>query len=47
MYDGNPDTLMQQMKTIARAEMFAITIERKGGSPNPTLDQMVVAGKTS
>lgn len=38
---------MAQMKTIARAEMFAITIEKAGGSPVPTLDQMVVAGKTS
>ncbi|MBL7713085.1 MAG: anti-sigma factor [Chitinophagaceae bacterium] len=38
---------MARMKTIARAEMFAITMEKEGGSPVPTLDQMVVAGKTS
>ena len=38
---------MTRMKTIVRAEMFAITIENEGGSPTPTLDQMVVAGKTS
>lgn len=42
-FSGN----MTRMKTIARAEMFAITIENEGGSPAPTLDQMVVAGKTS
>ncbi|SEK91568.1 Anti-sigma-K factor rskA [Olivibacter domesticus] len=36
---------MQQMKTIQKAEMFAITIEKEGGVETPTLDQMVVAGK--
>jgi hypothetical protein len=33
------------MLVIERAEMFAITIENRGGSEQPTLDQMVVAGK--
>lgn len=36
---------MQKMKVIPSAQMFAITIENQGGSPTPTLDQMVVAGK--
>lgn len=36
---------MQKMKVIPSAQMFAITIENAGGSPTPTLDQMVVAGK--
>lgn len=36
---------LQKMATVERAEMFAITIENKGGSEQPTLDQMVVAGK--
>jgi anti-sigma-K factor RskA len=36
---------MQKMKTIPSAQMFAITIEDRGGSPTPTLKQMVVAGK--
>lgn len=36
---------VQQMKTIQKAEMFAITIEKEGGVEAPTLDQMVVAGK--
>ncbi|MEX2594485.1 MAG: anti-sigma factor [Anditalea sp.] len=36
---------LQKMATIERAEMFAITIEKHGGSEQPTLDQMVVAGK--
>ncbi|MDM8176888.1 MULTISPECIES: anti-sigma factor [Olivibacter] len=36
---------VQQMKTVQRAEMFAITIEKEGGAEIPSLDQMVVAGK--
>ncbi len=47
MYDGNAQVAMHKMKTIPKAEMFAVTIENAGGSPSPTLDQMVVAGKTS
>lgn len=36
---------LQKMAVIDRAEMFAITIEKQGGSEQPTLEQMVVAGK--
>jgi len=35
---------MQKMKNIEGAQMFAITIEKAGGSATPTLDQMIVAG---
>lgn len=45
MYPFSGSTAMSRMKTIARAEMFAITLENEGGSPSPTMDQMVVAGK--
>jgi len=41
------DTLLHKMKSINNAEMFAITLEKKGGSPEPTLEQMYVAGKAS
>lgn len=34
-----------KMKNIPAASMFAITLENKGGSAAPTLDQMYVAGK--
>ena len=34
-----------KMKNIPRATMFAITLEKAGGSPTPSLDQMYVAGK--
>ena len=47
MYDNNSSIALHKMKTIPKAEMFAVTIENAGGSPTPTLDQMVVAGKTS
>ncbi len=34
-----------KMKNIPKASLFAITLEKTGGSPTPTLDQMYVAGK--
>lgn len=46
MYNAAQYNALHRMKTIARAEMFAVTIENSGGSPTPTLEQMVVAGKT-
>lgn len=36
---------LQKMKPVANAQMFAVTLEIKGGSPAPTLDQMYLAGK--
>ncbi len=45
IYALNTNYAMQKMKVIASAQMFAITIENAGGSPTPTLQQMVVAGK--
>ena len=56
MVDGKPVDLgvfdsdttskdMKEMKSIASAEAFAVTLERRGGSPTPTMDQMMVIGK--
>jgi anti-sigma-K factor RskA len=36
---------IQKMRSFGKAEAFAITIEKAGGSPTPTMDQMVVMGK--
>jgi anti-sigma-K factor RskA len=36
---------VKEMKSIAAADAFAVTLEPMGGSVNPTLDQMVVIGK--
>jgi anti-sigma-K factor RskA len=37
---------MIKMKNMPNAQAFAITLEKKGGSPTPTTDQMYVVGKT-
>lgn len=42
---GTDAKIIQKMKSVNNAEMFAVTLEKKGGSPEPTLDQMYVAGK--
>ena len=33
---------IQKMKSFGRAEAFAITLEKEGGSPTPTMDEMYV-----
>lgn len=38
---------LQKMKAFAAADAFAITLEKQGGSPTPTLEEMYVMGKTS
>jgi anti-sigma-K factor RskA len=38
------DSMLQKMKAVDGATTFAVTLERAGGSPTPTLDQMYVAG---
>lgn len=48
VFDESRDaTDMKEMKTIASvsADAFAVTLEPRGGSINPTMDQMVVLGK--
>jgi len=42
----NPKILVN-MKDIAGAQTFAVTLEKKGGSLTPTLDKMIVAGNVS
>lgn len=46
LLDPTAEGHMQKMIAMEKAEMFAITVEKQGGSAQPTLDQMVVAGKT-
>jgi len=38
-------TGMLVMKPVSNAVMFAVTLEKRGGVPSPTMDQMVVAAK--
>lgn len=46
VFDANADTAdMKEMKSTALADAFAVTLEPKGGSPTPTMDEMMVVGK--
>jgi hypothetical protein len=38
---------VQKMKTFGSADAFAITLEKSGGSPAPTMSELYVLGKTS
>jgi anti-sigma-K factor RskA len=55
MVEGNPvdlgvfdmkedDAGMKRMKAIEGAEAFAVTLEPRGGSKSPTMDQLMVMG---
>ncbi|WP_304062999.1 anti-sigma factor [Pedobacter glucosidilyticus] len=45
VFDGvNPEAVMKKMKAIDKAQAFAVTLEPKGGSVNPTLEKMMVMG---
>lgn len=44
---GNKAHSVQKVKAVDNAQVFAVTLEKKGGSPSPTLDQMFVAGKVA
>lgn len=45
VFAWNQNAAMQKMKVIPSAEMFAVTLEREGGSAAPTMEEMYVAGK--
>jgi anti-sigma-K factor RskA len=47
VFDSRADTLthIKEMKSLASADAFAVTLEPRGGSINPTMDQMMVIGK--
>lgn len=48
VFDAEADaTGMKRMKTIENAQAFAVTLEPRGGSVNPTMDQMMVMGAIS
>jgi anti-sigma-K factor RskA len=45
VFDAKPDSLMLEMKPVANVAVFAVTLEKRGGVPSPTMDQMVLAAK--
>ena len=49
VFDVSPDTrdIRIKMKDISSAQTFAVTLEKRGGSPSPTMDQMIVAGNVA
>ncbi len=43
VFDSKPDNDgMAEMKPVANAAAFAVTLEKRGGVPSPTMSQMVV-----
>ena len=47
IFDMDKDLSFVKLKTIPKAEAFAITLEKKGGSTTPTMDAMYVMGKVT
>ncbi|HZE84658.1 MAG TPA: anti-sigma factor [Puia sp.] len=47
VFDATNEKVILKMKNTKKAQAFAITIERKGGSPSPTLQKMQSLGKTT
>jgi hypothetical protein len=46
VFDAKADsTGMLEMKSVANAAVFAVTLEKRGGVASPTMDQMVLAAK--
>jgi len=46
VFDGKTDSsaLLLRMKEVSAAQAFAVTLEKRGGNPTPTMEQMVVMG---
>ena len=38
------DTILQEVPFIEAPQAFAVTLEKKGGNPTPTMEEMVVVG---
>lgn len=49
VFDVKTDTahILLKMKEIGGAQAFAVTLEKRGGVPSPTMDQMIVMGGVS
>ena len=46
VFDADQDKLILKMNNTQKAQAFAITIEKRGGNPSPTLEKMQSMGKT-
>lgn len=49
VFDVKADSskILINMKAIADAQTFAVTLEKRGGSPTPTMTQLIVAGNVA
>lgn len=45
VFDAGQERLILKMKNTQKAQAFAITIEKKGGNPSPTLEKMQSMGE--
>lgn len=45
VFDGTDNNVFLKMNNTQKAQAFAITIEKRGGKPNPTLDSLESMGK--
>lgn len=46
VFDAADHRVILKMKNAQKAQAFAITIEKRGGSPSPTLQKMLSMGRT-
>lgn len=46
MFDGSQPDQIQSMAVVDKAQAFAITLEKAGGSASPTMENMMVMGTT-
>jgi anti-sigma-K factor RskA len=46
VFDATDKNIILKMGSTKKAQAFAITIEKKGGNPTPTLDSLTSIGKT-
>lgn len=42
--NASDSSSMKEMQSVTSPQLFAVTLEPRGGSVNPTMDQMMVAG---
>lgn len=46
MHNAKSDSTVQEMKSVDKAQAFAITLEKEGGNAQPTMEEMYVMGTT-
>jgi anti-sigma-K factor RskA len=46
VFDATDQNIILKMDSTKKAQAFAITIEKRGGKPHPTLDSLTTMGKT-